>query len=242
MRLLERRFLLVLLAGAVACLLLVLRFAFHGGIGIDGPSVSEPLATNTGAARIGSAERTSIPSSSHAKVEGTARFVSGRLNALDKLDCKRAYDSGVKELAPELGTLSWMLKGYNLTESDHYLAVLRIYELVYRHSTEKAGRKEEIERTLQRWSRDGAQGSDPGGAPPNDTRGRLEALRELGVRWDQRMAETRAEAGTDLQELVGVVDGEWLQAVFGISPTTLPTVFDYVPRGTPRPVRDESGE
>jgi hypothetical protein len=241
MMLLDRRGLPVSLAVAVSCLLLLLRFGFRERIGVGSPSAPQPFATNVDNARRVAAK--GMPSSSPStKGAATARFVSGRLNTFDKLDCRRAYDSGVKELAPELATLSWMLKTYHLDESNHYLAVMRLYELVHRHSTEKAGKKEELERTVQSWSRDGAPGSDPDKAPPNDTRDRLETLREIAVRWDQRMAETRSEAGADLQELVGVVDGDWLQAVFGISPQTLPTVFEYVPKGTPAPVRSDPDE
>jgi hypothetical protein len=242
MSLIHRSIIPALLIGAVACLLLFLRFGNRGEGGEVGTSTPDSPATNGVATRPEAEGRRSSTSSKVSGIPDSTRFVSERLNRFDKLDCRRAYDSGVKELAPELATLSWMLKTYHLDESNHYLAVMRLYELVHRHSTEKAGKKEELERTVQSWSRDGAPGSDPDKVPPNDTRDRLETLREIAVRWDQRMAETRSEAGADLQELVGVVDGDWLQAVFGISPQTLPTVFEYVPKGTPAPVRSDPDE
>lgn len=165
------------------------------------------------------------------------RFVSPHLKRLASMDCVQFFEEGVNGNLPELAALDLLLKPFQLKKEDHCMAIRRIHEATSDLTVWKEQRREAVDSMRAIRLRESLErGESPVGLRPEDR----SDLARIHASWDTQIAETRSMVMADLQEILGVVDPEWLTAVLSIPPSARAFPSDLPPR-QPTPTPSENG-
>jgi hypothetical protein len=161
------------------------------------------------------------------------RFASPRLNRLVSMDCVGFFEAGVNGNLPELAALDLLLKPFQLKKEEHCIAIRRIHEATSDLTVWKEQRRTAVDTMRASLLRESLERRDsPVGLRSED----LADLERIHAAWDIQIAETRSMAMADLQEILGVIDPEWLTAVLSIPPSARAFPSDLSPLdSTPTP-------